>query len=112
MTKPELTEIVDQRMDDPFILGRLACNLRSNDVIVQRHNDARHLSVFWRNAGDYWRCTIFLDDVTELCLAQVDIHDYSTVRLESFEPCSITIEPNDGILCLTRYRPRNLIKKK
>ena len=106
MTALELKELVEQRMDDPWILGRLACNLRDNDVVEQRHHDNRRLSVFWRDTGAFWRCTIFLDETTELCLVQIDLHQDSTVRVEAFEPCSVTIEPNDGVLCLTRFRPR------
>lgn len=106
MTAPELKEIVEQRLDAPGILGRLACNLRSNDLVEQRHHDERKLCVLWRNTGDFWRCTIFLDEVTELCLLQVDLHDDSTVRVEAFEPCSVTVSPQDNLLCVTRYRPQ------
>ena len=88
MTAPELKEIVEQQMDHPWTLGRLACNLRSHELVEQRHHDERKLHVLWRNTGDFWRCTIFLDEVTELCLVQVDLHDDSTVRVEAFEPCS------------------------
>jgi hypothetical protein len=73
MTAPELKEIVEQQMDHPWTLGRLACNLRSNDLVEQRHHDERKLHVLWRNTGDFWRCTIFLDEVTDLCLVQVDL---------------------------------------
>jgi hypothetical protein len=104
MTAPELKEIVEQQMDNPCILGRLACNLRSDDLVEQRHHDERKLCVSWANRGDSWRCTIFLDEVTELCLVQVDLHNNSTVRVEAWEPCSITISPEDNLLCLTRYR--------
>ena len=106
MTAPELKEIVEQRMDYPWILGRLACNLRSNDLVEQKHHDERKLRVLWRNTGNFWRCTIFLDEVTGLCLVQVDLHDDSTVRVEAFEPCSITVSPQDNLLCVTRYRPQ------
>ena len=106
MTAPELKEIVEQQMDHPWTLGRLACNLRSHELVEQRHHDERKLHVLWRNTGDFWRCTIFLDEVTELCLVQVDLHDDSTVRVEAFEPCSITVSPQDNLLCVTRYRPQ------
>ena len=105
MTQSELVEIVEQRMDDPFILGRMVCNLRSNGLVEQRHHDNQKLEVFWRDTGGFWRCTVFLDERTDLCLAQIDLHDDSTVRIEAFQPCSITVSPEDGILCLTRYRP-------
>lgn len=106
MTALELREIVEQRIDDPWTLGRLACNLRSNDLVEQRHHDDCRLSVLWRDTGrNFWRCTIFLGEETDLCLVQVDLHSDKTVRVEAFEPCSVTISPEDGILCLTRYRP-------
>jgi hypothetical protein len=102
----ELKEIVEKGMDNPWILGRLACNLRSNDLVEQRHHDKRKLRVCWRNTGEFWRCTIFLDQDTELCLVQVDLHNDSSVRVEAFEPCSVTISPEDGLFCLTRYKHR------
>ena len=106
MNTEELKEVVNQQLDDPFVLGRIACNLRSNDGVEQRHHDKRDFDVFWRRSDAFWRCTFFLDQDTELCLAQIDIHDDATVRVESYEPCSITISPEDGILCLTRLRPQ------
>ena len=105
MTSLELTEIVDQRMADPAVLGRLACNLRSGDLIEQRHHDDRKLSLVWNDQGDSWRCTIYSSEKRERLIAQVDIHENATVRVESYEPCRITISPEDGILCLTRYKP-------
>jgi hypothetical protein len=104
MTSLELTEIVDQRTTDPTVLGRLACNLRSNDLVVQRHHDNRQLSVAWQDSGDFWRCTILSDEKTARPLAQVDIHENSTVRVDVFEPCRVTISPEEGFLCLTRYK--------
>ena len=106
MNSEELKEIVDQQMDSTFVLGRIACNLYSNDTVEQRHHDKRDFEVYWRKAETFWRCTIFLGKDSELCLAQVDLHDDLTVRVESFEPCSITISPKDRILCLTRHRMR------
>lgn len=105
MTSTELKEIVEERMDDPFVLGRLACNLRRNEIVEQRHNDDRKFTVFWRDTGSFWRCTVFLGDETDLCLIQVDLYSDQTVRIEAFEPCGVTISPPDGILCLTRYKP-------
>lgn len=104
MTAQELKEIVEQGMDEPGILGRLACNLRNDDLVEQRHHDERKLDIVWRDTGTYWRCTIFLDEVTDLCLVQVDLHRDSTVRVEAYEPCSVTISPEDDLLCLTRFR--------
>ncbi|MGB7546742.1 MAG: hypothetical protein WBM14_03255 [Terracidiphilus sp.] len=108
MNAQELNEIVNQQMDSPFVLGRIACNLRCNEGVEQRHHDKKDFEVFWRRTEAFWRCTIFLNKDTELCLAQIDLHDDTTVRVESYEPCSITISPEDGILSLTRYRPRKV----
>ncbi len=105
MTSLELTEIVDQRMTDPAVLGRLACNLRSSDLIEQRHHDNSKLGLVWNDHGDSWRCTIYSSEKRERLIAQVEIHENATVRVESYEPCRITISPEDGILCLTRYKP-------
>lgn len=103
MTSLELTEIVDQRMTDPSVIGRLACNLRSNDEVQQRHHDNRQLNANWQDCGDYWRC-IVSDAKGPRPLAQVDLHENATVRVEVFEPCRVTVSPEDGILCLTRYK--------
>jgi len=105
MTSLELTEIVDQRMTDPTVLGRLACNLRSSNEVQQRHHDSRRFSLVWQDVGDSWRCTIYSDDNPERRVAQVDIHDNCTVRVEAYEPCRVTVSPEEGILCLTRYKP-------
>lgn len=106
MTALELSEIVDQRMADPRVLGRLACNLRNNDPVQQRHHDGRNFSLVWRDSGDSWRCTVYASDQKDLCVAQVDIHENATVRIEAYEPCRVTVSPEEGILCLTRYKPR------
>jgi len=103
MTSQELTEIVNQRMTDPSVLGRLACNLRSNDLVLQRHHDDRQLSIAWQDCADFWRC-IVSDQTADHRVAQVDVHENSTVRVDVFEPCRVTISPEDGILCLTRYK--------
>jgi hypothetical protein len=104
MTALELSAIVDQRMTDPAVLGRLACNLHSNDVLEQRHNDNRHFTVSWQDSGDFWRCIIASDDQASPLLARVDIHENATVRIETYEPCRVTISPEEGFLCLTRYK--------
>ena len=103
MTSLELAEIVDQRMADPTVIGRLACNLRNNDLVVQRHHDDKRLSIDWSDSGDFWRCTISSDESASHRLAQIDLHENATVRMEVFEPCRVTISPEEGILCLTRY---------
>lgn len=104
MTSSELSEIVDQRMADPAVLGRLACNLRNNDLVAQRHHDNKQLRIAWLDSGDYWRCTISADEDARGRLAQIDLHENATVRMEVFAPCRVTISPEEGILCLTRYK--------
>lgn len=99
-----LQQVVEQRIDDPGILGRLACHLRRSEPVAQRHHDGRVLEVLWRQRAGHWRCTVFLNKSTELCLAQVDLHDDGTVRIEAHEPCSVTISPADDLLCLTRFK--------
>ncbi len=90
-------------MTDPSVLGRLACNLRSNDLVEQRHHDNKQLSTDWRDCGDFWRCTVSEAKAVRP-MAQVDLHENATVRIEVYEPCRVTISPEDGILCLTRYK--------
>lgn len=102
MTLGELKEIVDQRSNQPSVLGRLACNLHSNEC-EQRHSDGRNLAVQWENFGGFWRC-IVSSPGAQGHLAKVDVHDNATVHVEACEPCSITVSPEDGVLCLTRYR--------
>jgi len=111
MTSAELDEIASQRLNDPAVLGRLACNLRSSRVIAQRHHDGLRLGVVWHDSGDFWRCTIFSSEEAAAGengaadrMAQIDIHENATVRMDVFEPCRVTISPEEGILCLTRYR--------
>jgi hypothetical protein len=105
MTSQELTEIVEQRMSDTHVLGRLACNLRSSEAAQQRHHDGRQLSTTWQDLGDFWRCTIASSDAPGKLLAQVDLHENATFRVDTFEPCRVTVSPEEGLLCLTRYRP-------
>jgi len=91
-------------MSDTAVIGRLACNLRNNDLVVQRHHDDRNLQVAWSDSGDFWRCTISSDQQAAHPLAQIDLHENATVRVEIFEPCRVTVSPEEGILCLTRYK--------
>ena len=104
MNKDALETIVQQRLDQPSILGRLACALRQNDLVSQQHHDGKVLNVVWRNRGDHWRCTIFLNQATDLALAQIDLHTDGTLRVEAWEPCSVTVSPGEDLLVLTRYR--------
>jgi hypothetical protein len=104
MTQQELQEVVDQRMSDPRVLGRMACNLRSSDHLEQRHHDGRTLRIDWRDTGDTWRALVAYADNPTQRIAQIDLNENSSVRVEAFEPCSVTISPEDTLLCLTRYR--------
>ena len=106
MTAQELIEVVDQRMSAPAVLGRLACNLHRADIVEQRHHDDRLFTVAWHDSGDFWRCIIASGDTPSHRLVQVDIHENSTVRVDAFEPCRVTISTEDGVLCLTRYKQK------
>lgn len=103
MTSAELKEIVEQRANDSAVLGRLACNLRSDEPVEQHQADGVPLTVHWQDLGGYWRCAITRGDGPDY-VARVDVHDNSTVRIEAREACSVTISPDDDLLCLTRFR--------
>ena len=102
MTSQELKQIVEQRATDPAVIGRLACNLRS-DQAEQKNADDRQFQVHWQEQGDFWRCTVTPVSGSGY-LARVDVHDNSSVRVEAREPCSVTISKEDDLLCLTRFR--------
>ena len=102
MTTLDLTEIVEQRMSDPAVLGRIVGHLHHSDI-EQRHHDSRTFHVEWNHFGDFWRCTV-ISDQTSAKLAQVDLHDQTTVRVDAFEPCRVTISPEENLLCITRYK--------
>jgi hypothetical protein len=104
MTSYELLEIANQRLDDPTVLGRLATNLFSEESVQQRSKDDRTLTLSWHEHGDLWRCTIS-DQATDKRIAQIDIHENATTRIDVFEPCRVTISRDEGILCLTRFKP-------
>jgi len=106
VTSLELKEIVEERLSDPIVLGRLACNLHRSDLVEQRHHDGRRFSVAWHDSGDFWRCTIASDENAAHRLVQVDIHENATVRVDAFEPCRVTVSTEDGVLCITRYKQR------
>jgi len=103
MTSLELAEIAEQRMSDPSVLGRIACNLRSNELVEQRHRDERTFQVAWQDSGDFWRCTV-TDSAAARRLVQLDLHENGTIRVDVFESCRVTASPEEGILCLTRYK--------
>lgn len=103
MAKSVLRQIVEQRLDEPGVLGRLACHLRRDEPVEQQHHDGQKLQVYWRERAGHWRCTIFLDEKTDLCLTQFDLHDDGTVRVESWEPCSVTVDPKMDVICVVRF---------
>jgi hypothetical protein len=103
----ELKKIADQGFEDPYLLGRVVSRLRENDTFAQKHHDKTKCDLFWRNAGAYWRCTIFMSPDSEDVLAQVDLHVDGTIRVESYEPCSITIDSSENLLVLSRIAPAN-----
>ncbi|QMV17287.1 hypothetical protein GOB94_00110 [Granulicella sp. 5B5] len=104
MTGEELKGIVEQRMSDPAVSGRIACNLRDGSGIEQRHHDGREFDVAWENEGDYWICTIS-DHGAASRLLQIDLHENHTSRTDVFEPCRVTISWEEDLLCVTRYLP-------
>ncbi|MBZ5698125.1 MAG: hypothetical protein LAN18_06210 [Acidobacteriia bacterium] len=103
MNKAGLKAIVRDGLDDPNVLGRIACKLRDDDSLVQAHNDGRDFRVGWGQHLGYLRCTIFVG-ATDDALAQIDIHDDGDVRVEAWEPLSVTISPSEDLICLTRFR--------
>lgn len=104
MEKSILRQVVEQRLDEPGTLGRLACHLRRNDEVEQHHHDGRELEVYWRERAGHWRCTIFLDKTTEDCIAQIDLHEDGDTRVEIWEPCSVNISPENDFLVLHRFQ--------
>jgi hypothetical protein len=102
----DLNKIANQGFEnDPYLLGRIVSRLRENDTFAQKHRDKRKFDLFWRNAGAYWRCTIFLSSTSEDALAQIDLHVDGTTRVELYEPCSVTIDPSENLLVLSRIVP-------
>lgn len=110
MTSAELKEIVEQRPNDPTVLGRIASTLKGEGSVEQHHADGLTFAVQWQELGGYWRCTIAPDvagggsaDGTRK-LARIDLHENGTVRVEANQPLSVTVSQEDDLLCLTRYR--------
>ena len=99
----ELKSIVEQNLDSPYILGRIVSRLRKNDASAEKNKDVCSFEVFWRNAGPYWRCTIFVNQQSEDALAQIDLHEDGTVRTELHEPGSITVDPAENLLVVVRF---------
>jgi len=103
----ELDTIAEQRMDDPFVVGRIVSRLRKNGAVSQRSKDRRSFEIFWRDTGAYWRCTILLAQDSDDALTQIDLHGDGTVRVESHEPCSVTVDPSEDLLVISRFTKRS-----
>jgi hypothetical protein len=98
-----LKQIIGQHMKEPGLIGSLACHLYQNEPMTQQHRDGREFEVYWRQLPGYWRCTVFIAKESEDCIAQIDLHDDQTVRMEAHEPISVTIDPKLNILALVRF---------
>ena len=96
--------VIDQHLADQSLIGSLACHLGRSEPVVQQHKDGREFEVFWSQKAGYKRCTIFVAKGSEDCIAQIDIHDDKTVRVEAHEPVSVTIDPKLDVLVLVRFR--------
>lgn len=104
MTEEELSQVVDQPAVDPRVLGRLACNLRQEGSARQHNYDGNTLTLTWKEMVDVSRCCISLAGEKRTLLAQVDVHENATVMVEVYAPCRVTVSPEEGFLCLTRFR--------
>jgi len=104
MPKPIIEQIIDQHRDRPDLVGSLACHLGQSTPVAQQHRDGREFEVFWSQKTGFLRCTIFIEKGSENCIAQVDIHEDKTIRVEAHEPVSITIDPKIDVLVLVRIR--------
>src|SRR5262249_26866114 len=107
LSTAKASEIIEEAMENPSVMGCLASSLRSAAVMEQQHRDKLNLDVFWRETVGGWRCTVLREPGGELCLAQIDLQSRS-VRVEVFEPCNVVIDEDDGLLCIIRYDPRHL----
>ncbi len=103
MTSAELKEIVEQRPNDPAVVGRIASNLQGDGAVEQQHHDGVTFAVEWQDLGGYRRCTIASHEGSRR-LARIDVHENGTVRVEADQPLAVTVSQEDDLLCLTRYR--------
>jgi len=104
VSKARLDEIMREQLHYPHVLGRIASKLYDDHTLVQAHHDGRDFRMFWSQRLGSWRCTIFVGD-TDNALVQIEIHDDGDVRVEAWEPLSVTISLTENVLCLTRFRP-------
>jgi hypothetical protein len=103
--KQFLKAIVTQGFENPDLVGRVVSRLRKNDAYAQKHRDKKTFDIFWRNTGDFWRCTLFMGPESDDVLAQIDLHTDGTTRVELYEPSSVTIDPSEDLLILSRFSP-------
>lgn len=99
-----LEQIINQHKNEPGLIGSLACHLRQNEPVAQQHQDEREFEVYWQQKMGHWRCIIFIAKESEDCIAQIDLHDDQTVRVQAHEPISVTIDPKLNLLVLVRFR--------
>jgi hypothetical protein len=103
METTSLKEFINEKFS-PHVVGRLACVIGSDTSVVQRHRDGRKFTTGWVQHAGFLRGT-FCVQGTDLALTQIDIHGESgTIRVEAWEPCSITVEQGTGLLFMNRYR--------
>ncbi len=102
MTQLELNEIVEHALNDARISGCIASNFREDLAAAERHRDGEKLSIRWHDRGDGRRCTIFAGEVQPYPLAQVDLGENASLRIETFAPCRVTVSQEEGFLCLSR----------
>jgi hypothetical protein len=101
--KARLEEIMREQLDYAHVLGRIACRLADDSSLVQAHHDGCDFRICWSQRFGHLRCIIFVGH-TEDALAQIHIHDDGDVRVETWEPLSVTISVSEHVLCLTRFR--------
>lgn len=104
MAKSVLEQIIDQHRAEPGLVGSIACHLRRSEPVAQQHQDGREFDVLWSQKPGYARCTVFVAKGSENCIAQIDVHDDGTVRVEAHEPVSVTVDPGVNVLVLVRFR--------
>ena len=102
MTQRELCEIVDKKMSDPSISGCIVSNFRGDLATEQRHRDGKKLRIAWHERGDFQRCVVLADEGLARPLAQMDLGENATVRIETYGPCRVIISHEEGFLCLSR----------
>ncbi len=106
MTQLELSEIAEEKMCDPSVSGCIVSSFRADhtgdSVVEQRHRDGRTLALTWHDRGDFRRCIVLGGEALAQPVAQVDLCENQTVRMQIYEPCRVTISQEEGFLCLSR----------